>query len=75
MNMNKRKMISERQKNIAILRRNKQLLKVNVLILSAGLALSILGYKEVGDPILWLGVIIFAYTTVTGMMAKKQLKQ
>lgn len=67
-------MISERQKNIGIIHRNRQLLKINILILSVALALSLLGYKEIGDPILWLGIIIFGYATITSFIAKKQLK-
>jgi hypothetical protein len=75
MSNNKKQIIHERQKNIAIIRRNKQLLKVNVLILSIGLALSYMGYDGIGEPVIWLGIIIFGYTTFTSMVAKKQLKQ
>jgi len=51
------------------------LLKVNVLILSIGLALSYLGYEDMGEPIIWLGIIIFGYAALSSYMAKKQLKQ
>lgn len=74
MSNDKKQAVNERQKYIAIIQRNRQLLKINVLILSIGLALSYLGYDGIGEPILWLGIITFAYTTVSSFMAKKQLK-
>ena len=74
MNKEKKSQIQNRQKNIAILKRNKGLLKVTILILGAGLSLTYLGKGNIGDPLIWLGVIIFAYTTITGMIARQQMK-
>jgi uncharacterized membrane protein YadS len=74
MNKEKKNHMQSRQKNIAILKRNKGLLKVTILILGAGLSLTYLGRANIGDPLIWLGVIIFAYTMFTGMLARQQLK-
>ncbi|SDG37160.1 hypothetical protein SAMN04488589_2836 [Methanolobus vulcani] len=74
MNKERKVQIQDKQKNIAILKRNKGLLKANILILSAGLSLSYLGKGNIGDPLIWLGVIIFAYTMFTGIVARQQLK-
>lgn len=75
MDKEKKYKINEKQKYIGIILRNRKLLKINVLILSVGLGLSILGRDDIGEPIIWLGIIIFGYTTVTGFMARKQLKK
>ncbi len=75
MKKEKKNNMNERQKNIAILLRNKQLLKFNVLILGAGLALSYVGRESIGEPLIWLGIIIFGYTTITGFSARKHLKE
>ncbi|MDG6243464.1 MAG: hypothetical protein QCH31_03600 [Methanolobus sp.] len=75
MKMEKKKMMNERQRNIAVLRTNRQLLKINVLILSIGLALSYLGHETIGQPILWIGIIIFIYTTISNLIARKKLKK
>ncbi|MDY0386471.1 MAG: hypothetical protein RBT65_04940 [Methanolobus sp.] len=75
MNKEKKYEMNEKQKYIGIILRNRKLLKINVLILSIGLGLAILGYENIGEPIIWLGIIIFGYTTVTGFMARKQLKK
>jgi uncharacterized membrane protein YadS len=74
MNKEKKSQIQNRQKNIAILKRNKGLLKVTILILGAGLSLTYLGRGNIGDPLIWLGVLIFAYTTITGMIARQRMK-
>lgn len=75
MNKEKKYKKNEMQKYIGTSIRNRKLLKINVLILSVGLGLSILGRDDLGEPIIWLGIIIFGYTTVTGFMARKQLKK
>ena len=75
MNEEKKHIIHEKQKYVSIIYRNRKLLKINVLILSIGLALSYIGYEGIGEPIIWLGIIIFGYATVSIFMAKKQLKQ
>ncbi|WMW24822.1 hypothetical protein RE474_12175 [Methanolobus sediminis] len=74
MDKERKSQIQDKQKNIAILKRNKSLLKANILILGAGLSLSYFGKGDIGDPLIWLGIIIFAYTMFTGMVASQQLK-
>lgn len=74
MNQDKKQDLYEKQKCMAILHRNKQMLRVNVLILSIGLALSYIGKEVIGEPILWLGIIIFAYTTYSNITTRKKLR-
>jgi hypothetical protein len=79
MKTEKKQVMQEKQKNIAILYRNRKLIRINLLILSSGLALSyleyeIMGYK-IGEPLLWLGIIIFVYTLVTNYIARSALKK
>lgn len=75
MKKEKQQALQEKQRNIAILYRNRKLLKINVLILSIGLALSYLGNEGIGQPLLWLGIIIFVYTLVTNYTARAALKK
>ncbi|WP_406662214.1 hypothetical protein V7O66_06110 [Methanolobus sp. ZRKC3] len=75
MDQNKKQELNERQRQIANLHRNKKILRSNVLILSVGLALSFIGKESIGEPIIWLGIIIFAYTTYSNITIKKSLKQ
>ncbi|ETA69164.1 hypothetical protein V7O61_06065 [Methanolobus sp. WCC1] len=74
MNQEKKSYMKNRQRNIAILKRNRSLLKVTIVILAAGLSLSYLDRTNIGEPLIWLGVIIFVYAFFTGMIARLQLK-
>jgi hypothetical protein len=75
MNSDKKQEFHQKQRNIAILHRNKKMLRIDVLVLSIGLALSYMGQEMIGEPILWLGVIIFAYTTYSNITTRRFLKQ
>ena len=75
MNADKKQALQDRQKYILILHRNKQIMRVNILVLSVGLALSFIGKESIGEPILWLGIIIFAYTTYSNVITRRALKE
>lgn len=64
-----------KQKYIAIIKRNKQINKVNIFVLAAGLLLPLVGYKEIGDQVLWLGIIIFVYTMGSNLIARTQIRK
>lgn len=67
--------LTERQKIIAILVRNRQLTKINLIILSSGLLLTLVGFKEVGGIIVWVGIVIFVFTLFSNIMAKQKLRK
>jgi len=71
----KKENLVTKQKYLAIIRRNKQMNKVNIFILGAGLLLPLIGYKEIGNQILWLGIIIFIYTLVSNLIAKTGIRK
>ncbi len=71
----KKDQLHAKQRYIAILKTNKQLARINVLILSAGLALSYLGKANIGNPLLWMGIIIFIYTMSSNLMVRRSLKK
>ncbi|MGB3907356.1 MAG: hypothetical protein WBL02_02860 [Methanomethylovorans sp.] len=63
-----------KQRYITILKTNKQLTRVNVIILSLGLALSYLGKEAIGTSLLWTGIIIFLYTLASNFVARRSLE-
>jgi hypothetical protein len=73
-NNSKKQIVHERNRQIAIIRRNRLLLKANIPILGIGLALSYFGYSNIGEPLIWLGIIIFFYAAGSSFMAKRNLK-
>ncbi|MBN2487552.1 MAG: hypothetical protein JXA98_00840 [Methanosarcinaceae archaeon] len=75
MKTEKKENMLAKQKYIAILKRNKQINKVNIFILAAGLLLSLVGYKVIGEQVLWLGIIIFIYTMGSNLIARTQMRK
>jgi hypothetical protein len=70
----KKENLTERQKYIAILVRNRQLTKVNLIILGSGLLLTLGGFEDVGSIIVWVGIVIFVFTLFSNIAAKKMLR-
>jgi hypothetical protein len=70
----KKENLTERQKYIAILTRNRQLTKINLIILSSGLLLTFVGLEDVGSIIVWVGIVIFVFTLFSNITAKKMLR-
>lgn len=71
----KKDQLHAKQRYIAILKTNKQLTRINVIILSIGLALSYLGKNAIGAPLLWTGIIVFIYTMSSNLIARRSLKK
>ena len=70
----KKENLTERQKYIAILTRNRQLTKINLIILGSGLLLTLAGFEEIGSMIVWVGIVIFIFTLFSNIAAKKMLR-
>jgi hypothetical protein len=70
----KKENLTERQKYIAILTRNRQLTKINLIILSSGLLLTFVDLEDVGSIIVWVGIVIFVFTLFSNITAKKMLR-
>lgn len=70
----KKENLTERQKYIAILTRNRQLTKVNLIILGSGLVLTMAGFEEFGSIIVWVGIVIFVFTLFSNIAAKRMLR-
>ncbi|MCK4938010.1 MAG: hypothetical protein KAR85_05355 [Methanosarcinales archaeon] len=75
MNPEKKENLNERQKYIAILKRNRQLTKVNLIILGSGLLLTLGGIEEIGRIIVWMGIAIFLFTLFSNITTKMMLRK
>lgn len=71
----KKDQLHTKQRYIQILKTNKQLARLNVVILSIGLVLSYLGKETFGVPLLWTGIIVFLYTMLSNIMVRRSLKK
>ena len=74
MKAEKKENLTERQKYVAILVRNRQLTKVNLIILGSGLLLTLGGFEDVGGIIVWVGIVIFVFTLFSNIAAKRMLR-
>ena len=70
----KKENLTERNKYIAILTRNRQLTKINLIILGSGLVLTMAGFEEIGSIIVWVGIVIFVFTLFSNLVAKRMLR-
>ena len=74
MKADKKENMIERQKYVAILVRNRQLTKINLIILGSGLLLTLVGFEDVGGIIVWVGIVIFVFTLFSNIAAKRMLR-
>lgn len=70
----KKENLAAKQKYTVIVRRNKQINKVNIFILAVGLLLTFIGYKEIGGQVIFLGVMIFVYTLGSNFIARAGMR-
>ena len=64
-----------KQKYLAIVGRNKKINKANIVILAVGLLLTFIDYKEVGNQVIWLGIMIFVYTLGSNIIARSGMRK
>ena len=64
-----------KQKYLVIVKRNKKINKVNIVILAVGLLLTFIDYKDIGNQIIWLGIIIFVYTFGSNFIARTGMRK
>ena len=55
--------------------KNKRINKINLVVLAAGLLLTILGMEEVGSYLLWVGMFVLLITGISGILASGSLRR
>jgi uncharacterized ion transporter superfamily protein YfcC len=55
--------------------KNKRLNKLNLVVLGAGLLLTVLGMETIGYYILLIGLFVFFTTTISGLFASGSLRK
>ena len=58
-----------------VVNRNKKINKVNIVILAIGLLLTFTGYKDIGEQVIWLGMIIFVYALGSNLIARSEMRK
>jgi uncharacterized ion transporter superfamily protein YfcC len=54
---------------------NKRVNKINLVVLAAGLILTILGMEKAGSYLLWTGMFVLFITAISGILASGSLRR
>ncbi|MGB9941358.1 hypothetical protein [Methanosarcina sp.] len=54
---------------------NKKVNKINLVVLAAGLLLTVLGMEKVGSYLLWTGMFVLFITAISGILASGSLRR
>lgn len=75
-------MKAEKKENLVRMRaykkvadKNKRVNKINLVVLAAGLLLTILGMERAGSYLLWTGMFVLFITAISGILASGSLRR
>jgi hypothetical protein len=71
----KKEQMVKKQKSSEIIRRNKKINLINIAVISIGLILMLLDYRNIAEHFIWLGFIIFLYTAGTTFIARREARK
>lgn len=71
MNAEKKEQMQKMQKSRITNTKNKKLNKINMVILGAGLLLTLFGQNIVGSILIWIGVAIFVYVKLSNIGTRR----
>jgi hypothetical protein len=54
---------------------NKRINKINLVVLAAGLLLTVLGMEKAGSYLLWTGMFVLFITAISGILASRSLRR
>lgn len=54
---------------------NKRVNKINLVVLAAGLLLTVLGMEKIGSYFLWTGMFVLLITGISGIFASGSLRK
>jgi hypothetical protein len=73
---------AEKKKNLAkmqaykkVVSQNKRINKINLVVLVAGLLLTVLGMEKAGSYLLWTGMFVLLITAISGILASGSLRR
>ena len=67
----KKEQMIQKRKSRVIIAKSRKANKITILILGAGLLLMLFGQDKAGSIIIWIGVGIFVYTQLSGIIGKR----
>lgn len=74
MNAEKKENLEKMRVYKQTLEKNKKVNRINLIVLAAGIVLSVLGLK-IGDYLLWAGVFVFITTIFSSLFARWSMQK
>ena len=75
MNAEKKENLVKMQAYKKVVNQNKKINKINLVVLVAGLLLTVLGMEKVGNYLLWVGIFVLFVTTISSILASGSLRR
>jgi len=75
LNAEKKENLAKMQTYKKMVNQNKKINKINLVVLAAGLLLTILGMEKVGSYLLWIGIFVLFVTTISSILASGSLRK
>jgi hypothetical protein len=71
----KKKNLEKVQAYNKVVSQNKRINKINLVVLVAGLLLTVLGMEKAGSYLLWTGMFVLLITAISGILASGSLRR
>jgi hypothetical protein len=75
MKENKKHYMMEKQNYLHVRERNRKIGMVSLVVLVAGMALNYAGRPEIGEHLIWLGIIMVVYTLGSNIIARSDMRK
>ena len=75
MKAEKKKNLEKVQAYNKVVSQNKRINKINLVVLVAGLLLTVLGMENAGSYLLWTGMFVLLITAISGILASGFLRR
>ena len=75
MNAEKKENLVKMRAYKKVVSQNKRINKINLVVLAAGLLLTILGMEKIGSYLLWVGIFVLFITAISGILASGSLRR
>lgn len=75
MNAEKKENLEKKRAYKKVVDQNKRINKINLVVLVAGLLLTVLGMEKAGNYLIWVGIFVLFITVISGILASGSLRR
>ncbi len=75
MNAEKKENLEKMRAYKKVVNQNKKINKINLVVLAAGLLLTVLGIEKAGNYLIWVGIFVLFITSISSILASGSLRR